>query len=152
MVRSCFSLVFSTLESLIFSLSTDNTTIYFLKDLLCGKKNHILNADVQTLYVPQYKNLTLEHIMEFVSSQGGLADYLPDEPDLPKIPKQWVVNVCTAVIGDAFRDWVAQQIEERNALMAEKREFMIAMDPQLAAKFQASTHVSRKSEQHPSTG
>ena len=28
--------------------------------------------------------------------------------------------------------------------MAEKKEIMINMDPQLATKFQASTHVSRK--------
>lgn len=28
--------------------------------------------------------------------------------------------------------------------MAEKKELMIGMDPALAAKFQASTHVSRK--------
>ena len=28
--------------------------------------------------------------------------------------------------------------------MAEKREIMIAMDPAMAARFQASTHVSRK--------
>ena len=28
--------------------------------------------------------------------------------------------------------------------MADKKEVMIAMDPDMAAKFQASTHVSRK--------
>ena len=50
------------------------------------------------------------------------------------------------VLGDRFRKWVAEQIEDRNAAMAEKRELMIAMDPALAAKFQASTHVSRKFE------
>ena len=67
----------------------------------------MLNADVQTIYVPQYKNLSLEKIMEFVGAQGGVVDYLPDEVDLPKIPKQWIVNICTVVLGDAFRKWVA---------------------------------------------
>lgn len=60
------------------------------------------------------------------------------------MPKQWIVNVCAAVIGDDFRAWVAQQIEERNSLMAEKKEIMIQMDPVMAAKFSASTHVSCK--------
>ena len=60
------------------------------------------------------------------------------------MPKQWIVNVCAAVIGEPFKQWVRDQIEERNELMAEKKEIMIAMDPQMAAKFQASTHVSRK--------
>ena len=55
-----------------------------------------------------------------------------------------MVNICAAVIGDAFKDWVAEQVEERNALMADKREVMIAMDPQMFAKFNASTHVSCK--------
>ena len=54
------------------------------------------------------------------------------------------MNVCAAVVGQPFKMWVHEQVEERNALMAEKREVMIAMDPQMAAKFQASTHVSRK--------
>ena len=48
------------------------------------------------------------------------------------------------MVGQPFKMWVHEQVEERNALMAEKREVMIAMDPQMAAKFQASTHVSRK--------
>ena len=71
-----------------------------------------------------------------------MTQYFPDEEDLPKIPKQWIVNVCAAVIGEPFKNWVADQIEIRNAERAEKREVMIAMDPELAAKFQASTHVS----------
>ena len=68
----------------------------------------MLNADVQTIYVPQYKNLSLEKIMEFVAAQGAVEHYLPDEVDLPKIPKQWIVNICTVVLGDPFRTWVAQ--------------------------------------------
>ena len=54
------------------------------------------------------------------------------------------MNVCSAVLGSAFKDWVAEQIEDRNAIMAEKKEIMIAMDPHMMAKFTASTHVSRK--------
>ena len=56
------------------------------------------------------------------------------------------MNVYSAVIGKDFKDWVSAQIEERNAIMAEKKEIMISMDPVMAAKFEASTHVSRKYE------
>ena len=69
--------------------------------------------------------------------------YLPDEPDLSHVPKQWIVNVCAAVIGEPFKQGVRDQIEERNNLMADKRELMIAMDPEMATKFEASSHVSR---------
>ena len=39
---------------------------------------------------------------------------------------------------------MSDQIEDRNAIMAEKKEVMISMDPMIASKFSASTHVSRK--------
>jgi len=48
------------------------------------------------------------------------------------------------VLGTPFKKWVGQQVEERNALMAEKRELMISMDPEMAQKFVNSTHVSCK--------
>ena len=69
---------------------------------------------------------------------------MPDEPDIQKVPRQWILNVMAAVIGQPFRDWVTEQVEARNALMSQKKEMMIAMDPEMASKFAASTHVSRK--------
>ena len=122
--------------------ATDNTTIYFIKDIMARKKGYIRNDQVQTLFVPQYNNLSLERILNFVGD--NISDFLPDDLDLPKVPKQWIVNVCAVVLGNEFRNWVAHQVEERNVLMCKKKEMMIAIDPQMAAKFQASTHVSRK--------
>ena len=126
------------------SFLPENVTIYFLKDIIGRKKAYLKNKQVVTLHVPQYKGLSLEKIMAFACQQQGLEKYLPDAPDLPKVPKQWIVNVCAAVLGDDFRAWVREQIEERNALMQQKKEMMIAIDPEMAAKFGASTHVSRK--------
>ena len=80
--------------------------------------------------------------MEFISHYPDMADYLPDEVDLPKTPKQWIVNVIAAVLGLLFKTWVGEQIEQRNAEMADKREMMIKMDPEMAQKFHNSTHVS----------
>ena len=65
----------------------------------------------------------------------GVDHYLPDQPDLAKVPKQWIVNICAAVIGADFKDWVAEQIEDRNAVMADRKEVMISMDPLMASKF-----------------
>ena len=73
------------------------------------------------MFLPQYKNLSVERIMEFVGDHDDINHYLPDDPDLEKVPKQWLVNVCVTVIGDPFRNWVAEQKEERNAKMAEKK-------------------------------
>ena len=73
-----------------------------------------------------------------------IESFLPDDQDLPKTPKQWIVNVCAAVVGQPFKEWVSQQVEDRNAEMAEKRDLMISMDPVMAQKFANSTHISRK--------
>ena len=47
----------------------DNVTIYFLKDVLSRKKAYLHVDDIKTLHVPQYKNLTLEKIMDFVRNK-----------------------------------------------------------------------------------
>ena len=126
------------------SFIADNVTIYFLKDILCRRKAYVHNDKVKTIHVPQYKNLSVEKVLEFVVDKPFMFMYFPDEIDMPKVPKQWLVNVIAAVLGEQFKDWVNLQVQERNALMCEKKEVMIAMDPDMAARFEASTHVSRK--------
>ena len=120
-------------------------TVYFLKDVLNRKKRHLKNDDIVNFHVPQYKSLSVEKILEFICDLPDIADYLPDDPDLAKVPKQWIVNVCAAVIGMPFKRWVDEQMEEQNAATVEKRELMISMDPDMAQKFYNSTHVSCKS-------
>jgi len=48
-----------------------------------------LNDDIKTIAVPQYKNLSLERILMFIEDKPNIADFLPDDIDLPKVPKQW---------------------------------------------------------------
>ena len=100
--------------------------------------------NVKTINVPQYKNLSTKEILVFAAESGQVEHYLPDDCDIEKLPKQWLCNICAAVLGSAFRQWVSLRIEARNAEMAETRDMMIHMDPMMAAKFEASTHVSCK--------
>ena len=111
---------------------------------MARKKKFVLNDQIKTVYVPQYKNLTLEKILEFIAEHNRVELFLPDDIDLPKVPKQWIVNICAAVLGPTFKNWVTEQIEDHHILMAEKKEVMIAMDPMIAEKFHASSHVSSK--------
>ena len=69
------------------ALHTDNVTIYFLKDICNQHKRHLKNKSIQHLHVPQYKNLSVEKILEFISDIPDIADYLPDDIDLAKTPK-----------------------------------------------------------------
>ena len=62
-------------------------TIYFLKDNLARRKAYFPNDRVKTLFVPQYKNLSVDRILEFVADKPHVQDFFPDDIDLPKVPK-----------------------------------------------------------------
>ena len=68
-------------------LFPDNVTIYFLKDILARRKRKLLNHEVQTIHVPMYKNLSVDKIIDFVADKPMVESYLPDSPDLAKVPK-----------------------------------------------------------------
>ena len=99
---------FGFLSILIFMFPPDNVTIYFLKDILARRKAYIHNDKVKTLHVPQYKNLSIEKILEFVIDKPYMFMYFPDEIDMPKVPKQWLVNAIAAVLGEQFKGWVTK--------------------------------------------
>ena len=85
--------------------------------------------NVKAVNVPQYKNLTVEDVLAFAHEGREVEHYLPDVVDIKKLPKQWICNICAAVMGAAFREWVSIRIEERNEEMADNRNLMIHMDP-----------------------
>ena len=98
--------------------------------------------------VPQYEGLSLKDIANYLrNGHQQVADYFPDDQEVPKLGKEWICNVCATVLQDTFSGWVKQQVELRNALVTEKRNLMIAMDPEIAAAFHSSTKVSRKYQQ-----
>ena len=61
--------------------------MYFMKDLMERKKAYLHNDAVKVIHVPQYKNLTIEKVLDFVSQHPQIDLYLPDAPVLLKVPK-----------------------------------------------------------------
>jgi len=49
----------------VYSFS-ENVTIYFLKDLVRGTKRKIYGKEVRHIAIPQYDNLTIQKIADFV--------------------------------------------------------------------------------------
>ena len=60
------------------------------------------------------------------------------------MPKQWLANVCNSVLKDVFKQWVKNQVDERNQKLAVEKGIMIEVDPEIAEAFRNSTKVSRK--------
>ena len=48
------------------------------------------------------------------------------------------------LIGDDFRNWVAQVIKDRNSRVAAKNDLIIDLDPEIAKAFKSSLNISSK--------
>ena len=70
--------------------------------------------------------------------------YLPDERDLHRLPRQWVISVIYTVVGQPFSDWLEGRMQARNEKLAAEGNKMIEVDPAIAACFAASTNISGK--------
>ena len=71
--------------------------------------------------------------------------YLPEPSlELPRVPKQYIADVCVTLLEDKFTNWVKNQINARHQNVVEKGDLMIQMDPQMAEVFRQSQAVSSK--------
>jgi hypothetical protein len=89
--------------------------------------------------------LTVEEIFKFLSQYHVVNDYLPEERDIPKLPRQWIVNLGYSVIGNEFEEWVNLLVKERNKRLIEEKNLTIKLDPEIAKAFHAATAVSSQS-------
>jgi len=52
------------------------------------------------------------------------------------------------VLGEPFKGWVQNEIENRNEELATKQKLYIEMDPEIAKAFHSSFNISSKSLSH----
>ena len=60
-----------------------------------------------------------------------MKSYLPDDRDMHKVPRQWIVNVCYTLIGKKFADFVGDTVAARNQHVAERQDLLLDMDPEI---------------------
>ena len=78
------------------------------------KKKYIKSAFAKHLTVPHFEGLTVEDILEFSTRYPKVADYFPPAKEMPKLPRQWIINVIYTIIGADLERWVADRIDVRN--------------------------------------
>ena len=145
LTRACIELfTFLTVDVKAYLPAMHTLTVYFMKDLIEGKKKFVPMDRVVHAHVPAYENLKLADIFNEFLKHQAVIQFLPDDKELRKTPKQWIVNVGATVIGEPFRAWIGEKIKERNAAVTTQKNMLITMDPQIAAAFHASTAVSCK--------
>ncbi len=107
-----------------------------LTDIKCDKGKF--------MFVPQYESLSIERIKEKADDWPAVWKYLPDERDMHRLPRQWIISVIYTVVGQPFAGWVEERLQARNEKIATEGNEMIAVDPEIAACFAASTNISGK--------
>ena len=71
----------------------------------------IKNENARHLPVPQYEGLTTSDIYLFCGDYEIVFGYFPDEREIRKLPKQWVINLVYSLVGDPFKKWVMERID-----------------------------------------
>ena len=106
------------------------------------KKLFFKSDDIKYLACPHYEGLSIKNILEFASKDARVPKYLPDDRDIDKVPRQWIVNICYTILGKPFADWVGESIAHRNQKVAEKQDLLLDLDPEILKAFHQSKNIS----------
>ena len=103
-------------------------------------------SNIRTIHIPQYDGLGVKDIKQYLDEKHPeVYHYLPEPSlELPKVPKQWLANVCATVLKEEFSQWVKDRQDGRHLKVAEKGDLMIQMDPEVKKVFEKSIAVSSK--------
>ena len=96
------------------------------------------------MFAPVYKSLSIENFLEAARQHQAVMDYLPDKRDLHRLPRQFIINVLHTVLGEPIRQMIQEAIKRRNDLVAENRNLIIELDPEIATAFKESLNISSK--------
>ena len=94
------------------------------------------------MYCPQYENLNIATILAHAKLNPNYENYIPEDRDIHRVPRQWLINIAYTVIGKPFNDWVQDEIVTRNEELAKKQKLLIEMDSEIAKAFHGSVNIS----------
>ena len=102
---------FLTVDGEVYMPPFENVTVYFCKDIVEGTKKCMSTiffltflvvslSAVRHLSAPQYENLSMTKILDFLAQFEAMHLYMPrEEHEIAKLPRAWVINVGATVVG-----------------------------------------------------
>ena len=99
---------------------------------------------MKVIFVPHYINLELREIIDFGLERNELMEYFPLTKELTKMSRKYICDVIYSIVGDEFEEWVNARVNLRHEKMAEKKDLMLSLDPEIARCYEASQALSRK--------
>ncbi len=70
--------------------------------------------------------------------------YFPEVKEIPKLNRQFIINVLNVTIGESFRSFIHDLIDSRNRLLLLEKQNHIEILPELKNFFVNSSFVSSK--------
>ena len=94
----------------------------------------------------RYDGLGVKEIRQFLDDEARhVYKYLPElSTELPKVPKQWLADVCATILEEKFNNWVKEQCNLRHMGVVDKKNLNIQMDSEVAEVYKKSIAVSSK--------
>ena len=97
---------------------------------------------MKVISIPQYEGLKVECLLGFANIYPRVLEYLPIEKEVKKLTRSYIGNVIYTIVGEPFRDWVQEKVNERHQKIKESKDMLVELDPEIAQIFQQSTSVS----------
>ena len=117
--------------------------MWHLRDLAAGKKKLIKGTDVKHLNIPQYEHLTIEDFLKFADDYPFVMMYFPSRKvELEKLPRQYIINIIYTKLGEKFRSWVQERVNNRHEKIKDEGDMYIELDPQIAEIYKTCKAVS----------
>ena len=86
-----------------------------MRDLTSGKRIRIKSADVKTITIPHFERLKIETMLEFAAGYQPVMQALPIvKREIMKLPRAYIGNVIYTLVGEVFKRWVEQRVNERH--------------------------------------
>ena len=83
-------------------------------------------------------------MLEKFKPDKEIVNKLPDDEEIFKLPRDWIIGVCHTVKGKEFVDWVIEHVEARDKVYMDKKNQYIEIDPAIKSIFEKVKHTSGK--------
>lgn len=85
--------------------------------------------------MPHYESLTVSELAKYAAEKPGMLEFLPEQCEWRKLPRQWLIDLLYTYVGDVFEQWVKQRVSARDQAFVDKRALGIAVAPEIAHFF-----------------
>jgi len=92
-------------------------TVYHMRDLAAGKRRRIKQVDAKQITIPQFEGLKIETMLAYAETRPEVMEALPIvQRERVKLSRPYLANVIYTIVGEPFKSWVEQRVNQRHEL------------------------------------